>query len=115
MPDNPISEQPSWLYSRDNQFRSVYANNTTFASTAFDFSMTFAEIMEVDAEKTQIKAEQRVKVVMSPLHFKIFAATCMQNVENYEKAFGVIQLQDGRTGAVAIATPSLTEETRERA
>ncbi len=68
--------------------------------------MTFAEIMEVDPVRAQIKAEQRVKVVMSPLHFKLFAATCLQNVEQYEKVFGTIQLQDGRTGAVVFGVPN---------
>lgn len=97
---NEGEQQPNFIYVRDKDFRSVYANNTIFGSTAFDFAMTFAEIMEVDPVKAQIKAEQRVKVVMSPLHFKLFAATCMQNVEQYEKVFGTIQLQDARTGGV---------------
>jgi hypothetical protein len=105
MPDQG-NEQPSFSYVRDKDFRSVYANHTLFASTAFDFAMTFAEIMEVDPVRAQIKAEQRVKVVMSPLHFKLFAATCLQNVEQYEKVFGTIQLQDGRTGAVVFGVPN---------
>jgi hypothetical protein len=102
------NQQPNFNYVRDKDFRSVYANNTIFASTAFDFAMTFAEIMEVDPAKAQITAEKRVKVVMSPLHFKLFAHGCLQNVEQYEKVFGTIQLQDGRTGGVAFGVSSPT-------
>jgi hypothetical protein len=105
----PAEEQPQqsaqFNYEKDRDFRSVYANNTIFASTAFDFSMTFAEIMEVDPAGAHIKAEQRVKVVMSPLHFKIFAAVCAQNVALYEARFGTIQLPDGGTGGIVANRP----------
>jgi hypothetical protein len=85
---------------RDADFRSIYANNTVFASTAFDFSMIFAEIMEVDAAARHVKAEERVKVVMSPLHFKLFAQVCAQNVKLYEDRFGAIGFPDGGSGGV---------------
>jgi len=76
--------------SHDALFRSVYCNQTAFSSTAFDISMTFGEIVDVDAVKREVKVEQHVRVIMSPLHFKIFAAVCAQNVKNFENAYGVI-------------------------
>jgi hypothetical protein len=97
---NQPESQPEFAYAKDAQFRSVYSNNVIFGSTAFDFSMTFAEIMEVAPDALHVKADERVKVVMSPLHFKIFAAVCAQNVKNYEDRFGPIQLPGGGTGAV---------------
>lgn len=100
MPADEQSQQAQFSYVKDKDFRSVYANNTIFASTAFDFSMTFAEIMEVDPAGEHVTAEQRIKVVMSPLHFKIFTVIAAQNVKLYEDRFGTIQLPDGGTGAV---------------
>jgi hypothetical protein len=103
MPED--QEQPQWNYVRDAEYRSVYANNTVFASTAFDFAMIFGEITNVDPDKAHITAEQRVKVIMSPLHFKIFASVCIQNVKQYEERFGVIELGEGSSGGVVAGNP----------
>ena len=100
------ANQPSFQYSKDPDFRSVYTNNAIFASTAFDFSMIFAEIMDVDEAGVRISAEQRVKVVMSPLHFKLFAEVCAQNVKQYEDRFGAIKLPTGEAGGVVADTVS---------
>jgi len=104
MPEDQENKQPEWTYERGADYRSVYANNTVFASTAFDFSMIFGEITAVDAAADHITSEQRVKVIMSPLHFKIFASVRAQNVRNYEERFGVIQLRDGGSGGIIADT-----------
>ena len=75
---------------RASDFRSIYSNNTAFNTSAFDFAMTFGEIL--DAGGGHLYVEQRVRVVMSPLHAKIFAAIFMNNVHNYEAQFGEIKV-----------------------
>lgn len=82
-----------WI--KDSGYRSVYSNQTQFASTAFDFSMTFGEITEVREEGAHVQVEQRVRVVMSPLHFKIFVAVGAQNLKGYEERFGPIPMPTG--------------------
>ena len=79
-------------YVKDPLYRSVYANNAMFGSTVFDFAMTFAEILAVNPDEHKIVAEQKVRVVMSPLHFKLFSQVCAQNVKNFEESFGTIPI-----------------------
>lgn len=95
-------ESPEFQNIKDSGYRTVYSNQTLFGSTAFDFSMTFGEIVEVDADAKNIKVEQRVRVVMSPIHFKIFAAICRANVQGYEERFGEIKVPDGSINATTI-------------
>jgi hypothetical protein len=82
-------------------YRSVYSNQTAFGSSAFDFSMTFGELVEVDSEKKRVTVEQQVRVTMSPLHFKIFVATCYTQLKGYEESFGPIHVPEGG-GATAV-------------
>ena len=107
-PEVNVDENPNIKNIRGSDFRSVYCNQTAFSSTAFDFSMIFGEITEVNQEEKQLTVEQRVRVVMSPLHFKIFTYTCLQNIKNYESAFGKIRAPEGTTAA---GVESLAEET----
>ena len=74
-------------------YRSIYANNTAFQSSAFDFAMIFGEIQEADDHKVTV--EQEVRVIMSPLHAKIFSGVMLTNLKNYEERFGEIKVPDG--------------------
>jgi uncharacterized protein DUF3467 len=76
-------------------YRSIYANNTSFQSNAFDFAMIFGEIQEADEKKVTV--EQGVRVIMSPLHAKVFSGVMLQNIKNYEDRFGEIKVPDGTT------------------
>ena len=71
-------------------FKSVYANNVTFSTGPFDFSMTFGDIVEVDQPTLTATVEQRVRVVMSPLHARIFALGLVAQIRAYEQNFGKI-------------------------
>lgn len=87
---NPTTMLKEGDIKRASDFRSVYSNNTAFNTSAFDFAMTFGEIL--DAGGGNLYVEQKVRVVMSPLHAKIFAAIFMNNVRNYEAQFGEIKI-----------------------
>lgn len=101
--DHPVETTsepvPKFEWIKDSAYRSVYSNQTQFASTAFDFSMTFGEIEAVEAEAARVTVDQRVRVVMSPLHFKIFVMVCAQNLKGYEERFGEITVPSGSVSA----------------
>lgn len=90
------------INARSPLYRSVYANNTAFQSSAFDFGMIFGEIQEADNEKVTV--EQQVRVIMSPLHAKIFAGVMLQNIKNYEERFGEIKIPEGDAVATKAAS-----------
>lgn len=92
MPENEEQKQPDIDWTRNPAYRSIYANQAQFASTAFDFSVTLGEIVDVAADGSRIKVEQQAKFIMSPLHFKIFVATAAANIKNYEEKFGKISV-----------------------
>lgn len=98
-PVEPSTEDktPDFTWARDAGFRSVYSNQTQFSSTAFDFAMTFGEIADVAQDTSSVKVEQRVRVVMSPLHFKLFVVVALQNLKGYEDKFGEIKAPEGAT------------------
>lgn len=104
-----VSEKPTILEVQSTQrspdYRSLYANNTKFGVSAFDFSMIFGEIME--AVEGTLYIEQKVKVVMTPLHAKIFALILDQNIRNFETQFGEIKLP--ASGVTAIPATPVTE------
>jgi hypothetical protein len=62
--------------------------------------MTFGEFAEVNPDTKQVTVEQQIRIVMSPLHFKIFAFTCNQQLKLYEENFGEIHMPKGG-GAIA--------------
>jgi hypothetical protein len=100
MPENEQKQENATFTSiRSQSYRSVYANQTQFGSTAFDFTMTFGEITDVSPDGSHVTVEHQVKVTMSPLHFKIFVLTAAQNVKVYEDKFGKINLPEGETVA----------------
>ena len=89
-----------FTHVKSPNFRSKYSNQSAFGSTAFDFNMTFGEFKEVNTDTKQVTVEELVRIVMSPLHFKIFAFTCAQQLKLYEENFGEIHMPKGG-GAIA--------------
>jgi hypothetical protein len=85
-PVNPAS----LVNRRAPDFRSIYTNNSKFAITPFDFSFILNEVTE--SEKGEVYVEQKARITMPPLHAKIFAYVLTQNVMNYEKQFGEIDI-----------------------
>jgi hypothetical protein len=71
-------------------FRSVYANNTAFNTSTFDFSMTFGEISGI--QEGRLTVEQHTKVTMSPIHAKVFLQVLAQQISQFEQQFGEIKL-----------------------
>jgi hypothetical protein len=80
---------------RASDFRSIYSNNAAFQVGVFDFSIFFGEVMGVDESSQTLMIEQRVKIIMSPLHAKIFINTALQQLNALEERFGEIKIPPG--------------------
>jgi hypothetical protein len=99
MSETPEAQsQPTIVLQFNNvkspDFRSVYANNTAFQMNAFDISLIFGEILEANEQTSIATVEQRVRIVMSPLHAKLFSLVMLQ--KTYEGRFGEIRVPAGQ-------------------
>ena|ERR1700693_1447355 len=112
MPENPENkeEQAETIHQFKNvkapDYRTVYSNNALFQTGPFDFNIIFGEISGLDSSGQVGLVEQHVRVTMSPLHAKLFAALVLQQVRGYEAQFGKINIPPGM-----IQTPAPTEVT----
>lgn len=79
------AEKPQSVRSAD--YVSVYANNAQLQMSAFDARIIFGE---VSADTQQI--EQKVSVIMSLHHAKVFAQMLFDNLKNYEEQVGELKL-----------------------
>jgi hypothetical protein len=95
MPESNDHQENQFEWTKNPAYRSTYANQTQLSSTAFDFAMVFGEIVDVSPDASHVKIEQQVKVVMSPLHFRLFVAHCAIQIRNYEERFGKIPIPSG--------------------
>jgi hypothetical protein len=103
MPETEDQTSPSietllprnFTHVKSPNFRSIYSNQSAFGSTAFDFNMTFGEFKEFNPDTKKVIVEEQARIVMSPLHFKIFAFTCAQQLKLYEDNFGEIRIPTG--------------------
>ncbi len=86
------------ILRRSPDYKSIYANNTGFAMTAFDLSMVFGEMIGFENGLPVI--EQLVKITVSPLHAKIILGVLAKNLTGYEKQFGEIKVPDGENAVV---------------
>ncbi len=94
---------------KGSDYRSVYANNAMFQTGPFDFNIFFGEVAELDESRQIGLVEQHVRVTMSPLHAKLFAALMLHQVRGYEAQFGKINIPPGMIPAGMTQTPTPTE------
>jgi hypothetical protein len=70
-------------------FVSLYANNVSLRTTAWDIQLTFGEIQSVD-ERTLV-IENQLAVNLSPQQAKALANALSGQVQAYERQFGEIR------------------------
>lgn len=75
---------------QSEDFVSTYANNVAFTLNFFDIAMTFGEL--VNFEEGIATVEQKVRVVMSMAHAKLYALLMINQIQQYEQRFGPIPL-----------------------
>jgi len=76
------------------QLTTYYSNVVRFFVSNPDFVFDFAAKDPRMAGKTiEEKTKVEVRVVMSPQHAKVFANVLMENVQQYEKKFGIVNTE----------------------
>ena|SRR5947208_11041102 len=98
MPADTEPTPPQAKNIKAADFRSIYSNNAAFQVGLFDYSIFFGEVVGVGLERESITVEQKVKVIMSPLHAKIFVFTALQQLQALEKQWGTIEIPEGIVG-----------------
>jgi len=86
----PIPSPATTTFSLSPDFRSLYSNNATCEVSVFDVRITFGESSKSGEESMNV--DQRVAVVMSPQHAKVFANLLLNNIQAYEQKIGTIAL-----------------------
>ena len=77
-----------------DQLTTYYSNSVRFYISNSDFVFDFAAKDPRPAGRTiEEKTKIQVRVVMSPQHAKLFANLLMQNMQQYEKTFGVVKTE----------------------
>lgn len=65
-----------------------YANNVSFRTTFWDFTMDFGQVVEMSEER--VIAQDVATVIMAPQHARVFAEVLMTHIQAYEQQFGPI-------------------------
>jgi hypothetical protein len=106
-PEKPetVMEMP---VRRSANYKTFYANNTKFGISPFDFSFIFGEIGE--SVEGQVFVDQQVKVIMTPLHAKLFLALLAKNVQNFEQQFGKIVVPQPFLSNLEVASEAEVKE-----
>ena len=100
-PKAPTVPTPTFIQSEN--YQSIYSNNTQLQMSAFDVRLIFGEAATVSGESQQI--EQKVAVVLSLHHAKVFSQVLAKNITEYERQIGELKFPANA------ATPPATGET----
>ncbi len=71
-----------------SDFFTYYANNVSMLMSYFDLAILFGEVER--SENGELTVMQRMRVLMTPSHAKIFSWVLMHQVREWEKRFGDI-------------------------
>jgi hypothetical protein len=95
MPEQTQEEKVSVKYIQAPEYRSMYTNSAAFQLGPYDVGISFGEVVEVDQKNEIATVEQRVKVMMSPLHAKILTMQMVEQIKAFENNFGKIVIPPG--------------------
>jgi hypothetical protein len=87
-----ISHVATLPRARDPQYREIYSNQSQTTLGAFDISLLFQRISEIEPGK-QGNTDQ-VLVTLSPQHFKALVRSLNETLKAYETAFGALTISD---------------------
>jgi len=90
------SESTKSLKDRDivrvksENYISSYSNNVEMKTSYFDVQMIFGEVLE--STHKDMKVEEKIGILMSPQHAKVFLEVFATNLKRYEQQFGTIKM-----------------------
>jgi Protein of unknown function (DUF3467) len=80
-------------YTPIENISSVYANSARLNISLWDFKFSFGEVEEITPDVMRVS--EKVRVLMSPQHAKVFLQVFQQNLKRYEDKFGEIKVPVG--------------------
>jgi hypothetical protein len=89
----PESTKLKQEYTPVENISSVYANSARLNISLWDFKFSFGEVEEISSDT--MKVSEKVRVLMSPQHAKVFLQVFQQNLKRYEDKFGEIKVPAG--------------------
>jgi hypothetical protein len=97
--NNP--ENPMRLEIDPNVAKGDYSNFVKIQHTAIDFRFDFARVFP-DENLMFVNS----RIFMSPLHAKMFCSALKDNLDKYEKSFGVIDVRPDKSIQMPVVTGS---------
>ncbi|SRR6266536_3906110 len=88
-----MAEKREENYTKAPGFFTTYANSARMMIGLWDFKFTFGEVENADAN--EIRVSEKMGVIMSPQHAKMFLQVFEKNLKRYEEQFGEIKLPAG--------------------
>lgn len=92
--------QPEIRLTRTDSYRESYANSVQVRMSVWDLQLVFATLQQNSPELVVLEGFQGI--YMSPQQAKALNEILTQNLEQYEKTFGVISLEPQVTPAGGI-------------
>ena len=88
-----MAEKRLEKYEKSDSFFTTYANSTRMTVGLWDFKFAFGEVENADS--SEIKVSEKMAIIMSPQHAKMFLQIFEKNLRRYEEQFGEIKLPAG--------------------
>ena len=88
--DMNIANQPDVKFVQAPDYRETYANSVQIRVNVWDFFLVFGTMQQ--SSETNVELRNFQGIYLSPQQAKALMALLQQNVNNYEAAFGEINL-----------------------
>src|SRR5580704_11990579 len=95
---NPQNPAPKIHMTSTTDYREGYANSVQVRVSLWDFFLSFGTVAQSAAENVSITNFQGI--FLSPQQAKALANVLVQNVQQYESAFGEIKLEPRTPGTI---------------
>lgn len=89
--DESLKQQLELVYPE--QLDTVYSNHTQFHISNWDVLFDFGTVDPRPGTDQALKVFIHNRIIMSPNHAKQFAIKLNENIEKYEKMFGVVNVE----------------------
>jgi Protein of unknown function (DUF3467) len=93
---NPQQPAPKIHLTSTEEYRESYANSVQVRVSLWDFFLSFGTINQTQADMVNIRNFQGI--FLSPQQAKALTNVLVQNVQQYESAFGEIKLEPNPSG-----------------
>lgn len=93
MIDNKNEIEDSIIKGRQQDILSLYVNAAKLATGNYDFQIVFSQQTPSLIDGT-VQQNDLIRIIMSPQHAKVFSEILNVNIQQYEKEFGHIEVNE---------------------